>query len=188
MPDRLAVAREPRRPVRQVALVLLLADREAEIRAVVEAVDALAALRREERHDVVARRDRGDAVADRLDDAGALVAEHRRRVPRRVGAGGGVQVGVADAARGEPDEHLARLRLGELELLDLERRAELLENRGLDVHAAIIVESWPTIRPFRALRYAVPDLAGVVAPPYDVISRRAARRVPRAGARTTSSI
>jgi uncharacterized protein (DUF1015 family) len=29
-----------------------------------------------------------------------------------------------------------------------------------------------TVRPFRALRYAVPDLADVVAPPYDVISER----------------
>jgi uncharacterized protein (DUF1015 family) len=29
-----------------------------------------------------------------------------------------------------------------------------------------------TVRPFRALRYAVPDLADVVAPPYDVISEQ----------------
>ena len=52
---RLAVARQARRAVGQVALVLLLADREAEIRARAQAVDALAALRREERDDVVAR-------------------------------------------------------------------------------------------------------------------------------------
>ena len=56
--DRLAARREPRRAVGQVALVLLLADREAEVRAVAQAVDALAALRREERDDVVAGRDR----------------------------------------------------------------------------------------------------------------------------------
>ena len=54
--DRLAVARQARRAVGQVALVLLLADREAEVRARAQAVDALAALRREERDDVVARR------------------------------------------------------------------------------------------------------------------------------------
>ena len=65
MADRLAVARQARRAVRQVALVLLLADREAEVRAVAAAVDALAALRREERDDVVAGRDERDAVADR---------------------------------------------------------------------------------------------------------------------------
>ena len=56
--DRLAVAREPGRPVGEVALVLLLADRQAEVRPRVEAVDALAALRREERDDVVAGRER----------------------------------------------------------------------------------------------------------------------------------
>ena len=66
-------------------------------------------------------RDERDAVADALDDAGALVAEHAGRVAGRVGAGGGVEVGVADAAGGEPDEHLARLRLGEIDLLDDER-------------------------------------------------------------------
>ena len=65
-------------------------------------MDARAALGREERHDVVAGAD--DAGADPFDDAGALVAEHARRVPGRVGAGGGVEVGVADAARDEPDE------------------------------------------------------------------------------------
>ena len=56
--ERLAVAREPRRAVGQVALVLLLADREAEVRARAAAVDALAALRREQRDDVVAGRER----------------------------------------------------------------------------------------------------------------------------------
>ena len=56
--DRLAAARKARRAVGEVALVLLLADREAEVRPGVEAVDALAALRREERDDVVAGRDR----------------------------------------------------------------------------------------------------------------------------------
>src|SRR4029079_8587798 len=50
VPDRLAVARQARSPVRQKALVLLLPDRQAEVRARVEAVRALAALRREERH------------------------------------------------------------------------------------------------------------------------------------------
>ena len=119
--DRLAVARQPGRPVGQVALALLLADREAEVGPRRAAVDALAALRREERDDVVARGQRRDALADSLDHAGALVPEHRRRVAGRVGAGGRVEVGVADAARDEPDEHLARLRLREVELLHLER-------------------------------------------------------------------
>ena len=99
-----------------------------------QAVDALAALGREERDHVVARLDERHALADRLDDARALVAEHARRVAGRVGARGGVHVGVADAAGGEPDEHLARLRLGELDLLDDERLPELLEHCGADPH------------------------------------------------------
>ncbi len=74
------------------------------------------------------------SVADRLDDARALVAEHRRRVAGRVGAGGRVEVGVADAAGDEPDQHLARAGLGEVELLHDERLPELLEDRGSHLH------------------------------------------------------
>ena len=84
MPHRLAVAREPRRPVGQVAEPLLLPDCHAEIRPRVEAVLALAALGREERDDVVADCQVAHALPDRLDHAGALVAEDRRRVPRGV--------------------------------------------------------------------------------------------------------
>ena len=84
--QRLAVARQARGAVGQVALVLLLADREAQVRARAAAVDALAALRREQRHDVVAGRDERHVLPDALHDAGALVAEHARRVAGRVGA------------------------------------------------------------------------------------------------------
>ena len=108
VPHRLAASREPRRPVRQVALPLHVADCNAAVRASAAAVDALAALGREERDDVVARRDERDARPDALDDAGALVPEHARRVPGRVGARGGVEIGVTHAARGKPHEHLAR--------------------------------------------------------------------------------
>ena len=70
-----------------------------------------------------------------LDDAGALVAEHGGRVAGGVGAAGGVEVGVADAAGGEPDEHLARAGPVELDVLDDERLGELLEHGGADLHA-----------------------------------------------------
>ena len=54
MADRLAAGpRQPHAAIGQVALVLLLADRHAEIGLRAEAVDALAALRREQRHDAV---------------------------------------------------------------------------------------------------------------------------------------
>jgi hypothetical protein len=55
---------------------------------------------------------------------------------------------VTDAARLEPHEHLAGARLGELELLDLERGSELLEHGGADLHA-----DDPTGGKVLALRY-----------------------------------
>jgi hypothetical protein len=124
-----------------VSLVLLLADRQAEVGALVEAVDALPALGREEGDDVVARRQRADLGTDRLDDAGALVPEHGRRVAGGVGAGGGVEVGVADAAGVEADQHLAGPRLGQLDLLHRQRLAELLQNRGAHLHAATLTRT-----------------------------------------------
>ena len=57
MAQRLAVSGEARRPVREVADALLVADGDAAVRARAAAVDALAALGREERDDVVARRE-----------------------------------------------------------------------------------------------------------------------------------
>jgi hypothetical protein len=63
-----------------MALPLFLTDRHAEVRSRRAAVDALAALGRKERDDVVAVRDRRDPLADALDDARALVPEHGRRV------------------------------------------------------------------------------------------------------------
>src|SRR5213078_1869065 len=49
-------------------------------------------------------------------------------------ARGRVEVGVADAARDEADEHLPCLWLGKIELLDLERLAEPLEHGGANLH------------------------------------------------------
>ncbi len=101
-----------------------------------EAVNALAALRREERDDVVADgHERETPSPTRLDDARALVPEHGRRVAGRIGPGGRVEVGVADAAGDEPHEHLAGARLGEVDLLHRERLAELLEHGGAHLHA-----------------------------------------------------
>ena len=159
-----------------MALVLLLADRQAEVRPVAAAVDALAALRGEERHDVIARRERGHVRADALDDAGAFVAEHRRRVAGRIGARCRVEVGVADAAGGEPDEDLARARLREVDLLDDEWLPELLENRCPDAHAQSLAQP----RTLRAVHL------GVILPNYGariVSGRDSACRFGRGGAR-----
>jgi uncharacterized protein (DUF1015 family) len=170
MPDRLASSGEAGRAVGQEALILLFTDREAEVRARITAVNALAALWREERHHVVAGTERLHVPAHPFHDARSLVAEHRRRVARGIGPGRGVEIGVADPAGDEPDEDFACLRLREVDFLHRERSVELLENRCPDAHAPIIVEPMARIRPFEALRYDVPELADVVAPPYDVIS------------------
>ena len=95
----------------------------------------LAALRGEERDDVVAGRDRAHTLADRLDDPSPFVTEHGWRIAGRVGARGRVQIGVADPAGDEADEHLPCPRLGQVELLHLERLAEPLEHGCADLHA-----------------------------------------------------
>ena len=76
-----------------------------------------------------------DVRADRLDHAGALVPEHGRRVAGGVDAGGRVEVGVADAAGHEPDQRPRRC-FGsvQLELLDDQRLAELLQDRRAHPH------------------------------------------------------
>src|SRR5262249_59651082 len=136
---RLAVARQPSRAVGQVAPVLLLADGEAEVRAMVAAVDALTALRREERDDVVTGRELADALANTLDHTRALVAEHRRRVAGRIGARSRIEIGVADAAGGGANKHLSCLRLRQFELLHPERAVEPFEHCPADLHAAILL-------------------------------------------------
>src|SRR4029077_9648221 len=131
---RLAVARQSGGAVGQVTEVLLLTDRQAQVRLRAAAVHALPALGGEQPDDVIADGERVDAVAERLNNAGALVAENRRGVARRVRARRGVHVGVADTTRLETDEHLPRPRRREIDLLDDERIPELLQNCSPNLH------------------------------------------------------
>ena len=138
--DLLAVAPQSGCAVGQIPLVLLVADRQAEVGPIVAAVDALAALRREQGDDVVAGLEQGHAGTDGLDHPGPLVTEHGRRITRGVDAGGGVEVGVADAAGDQAHQRLALLGLGQLELLNRERLPELLQHRRAHSHRAIVCE------------------------------------------------
>ena len=72
--------------------------------------------------DEVAGRDLGDVGADRLDDPRGLVPEEERElvVDRALAV---VEVGVAHAARLHRDPDLARARVGDDDLADLDRRA-----------------------------------------------------------------
>ena len=101
-------------------------------------MDALAALGGEQRDHVVAALYKRDSLPHPLDDAGSLMTEDARRVTGRIGARGRVQVGVANAAGDEANQHLAGPRLRELDLLNNERLAERLEHGSANLHATTI--------------------------------------------------
>jgi hypothetical protein len=117
------------------------ADERADLQAVAlsagQAVAALAAPRPAD-DDLVALLDLRHAVADRGDDARALV-------PEDTGEGEGERsllrdgVGVADPAGHDLDEHLARERLVDLELLDVQGLVVLLQDGGRDLHRSSLL-------------------------------------------------
>ena len=118
MVDGLAVAGEPRRAVDQPARAHRRPGGRAELRQVAQALRAGPQDGAHESATWSPTATRVTPGADRLDDPRPLVAEHGRaaRLGRAVDR---VEVGVADAARGEPHEHLARPGRRKLELLDV---------------------------------------------------------------------
>ena len=114
MVHRLAVAREARRAVEQAARAPCRPTRARTGARARAALVAAAARGHPGEHHAAPGRDTADALADRLDDAGALVPEHRRAARRRR-AVDRVEVGVADAARVQAHAHLARAGRGQLE-------------------------------------------------------------------------
>ena len=115
--------------VDRVAHVLLL---EAERLPAGDAVVADAAGVAEPRHrDAVAEGDLGHARAELDDDADALVAgDERRRGLHGPVAVGGVDVGVAEPGRLDPDAHLTELEAEDRHLLDGQRLAEGVHDGG----------------------------------------------------------
>ena len=69
---------------------------------------------------MVAHRHRGDALADRLDDAAALMAENGREDAFRIGAREGEGIGVANAGGMDAHQHLARLRGRDIDFGDFQ--------------------------------------------------------------------
>ena len=67
--------------------------------------------------DAIADSHLGHAVADRLDDAGAFIADGQRERRRRVEPGSEVDVDVVEPDRRLPDQRLARSRIGDLDRL-----------------------------------------------------------------------
>ena len=119
-------------PVRQAVVVEEPAV-VAEVGLAACAEAALAADREERTDHVVTDREPGDAVADLLDNARALVPADDR-VPDRDVAGTQVVVGVAQPRGGELDEDLAGLRPVQVEFHDLEVLANVPEHRCSCLH------------------------------------------------------
>ena len=69
---------------------------------------------------MVADRNRGHALADRLNHRTAFVAENRREDAFRVGARQRVGVGMAHAGRNHAQQHFAGLGHGDIHFYDLE--------------------------------------------------------------------
>jgi len=97
------------------------------------AVAADAAVRDERQDHVVTGLHARHARPDLLDDPRALVAEHHRQ-PRREIAVRDVDVGVAQARVGVADEDLAFPRPVQVQLLDLDALAGLVDDSGLGLH------------------------------------------------------
>ena len=107
------------------------ADRRgADGRLAAQAVLAGAAELDQEGDHVVAGADVGHVRAHRFDHARRLMARHDDRPPGHRGRVDGVQVAVAEAGADGADQHLARRRLVDGQLDDVER-ARRLQDRGL---------------------------------------------------------
>lgn len=94
---------------------------------------AAGAARRPANDDGVVFRVLADAVTNRDHGAGAFVTEDAGQRERQV-AVAGQAVGVADAGRGQPYQHLAGAGIVEFEGLQGERSVEFLDDRGRNTH------------------------------------------------------
>lgn len=82
---------------------------------------------------MIARREPGHVLADRLHDPCPLVAVNGGVGPIVV-AIAAVQVGLAHATRNDPDQRLVRARIGQLQLFDRERAEFLAHDGDADFH------------------------------------------------------
>jgi hypothetical protein len=132
--DRRAVGTvQPRGAVHQRARQRPVGRRLAQMGPPGGAHAALAAGGHEAEGDPIAGADVGHALPHRLDDAGALVAEHGRPAAVAEVALGQVQIGVAHARRGHPHEHLVVAGRVEQQRLDAQRGALVLQDGGPDL-------------------------------------------------------
>ena len=136
--DGLSSVRHPCCLIRQRTVDDRCVERPAGRGTTATASGARAARRCPGQHDVVARLHERHRVAHRLDGPGALVAEHHRRRALEL-ALHLVEVGAADPDGRHPDDDLVRARLVQVELDDLERLADSVEERGAGLHLSGLV-------------------------------------------------
>ena len=84
---------------------------------------------------MIAGREFGHAGADGLHHAGTFVAVNRG-IGRVVVAVATVQVGLAHAARHDPDQRLVRARIGQFEPIDREGTEFFAHDGGGDFHGS----------------------------------------------------
>ena len=149
--DRLAVVAEARGAVGHQALALGGAHRAAQVGLAGFAEFALAAFGGVQRDHVVADLDRGHALAHRLDDAAAFVAEDRREHALGVGAGQGVGIGMAHAGGDDAHQHFTGLGRRHVHFDDLQRLVggKGHGGTGLDHGRSPEDEKWQKCRPRR---------------------------------------
>src|SRR5205814_1463406 len=94
--------------------------------------------------DMVAGAHCRDVRADRLDDAGAFMAEHDRAVEREAADPvDDMQIAVTDAGRDGAHQHLAAERLVDIDRFDRQRFLHLAEDGGFDLHPRLL--AWQAI-------------------------------------------
>ncbi len=108
-----------------------------------EALGAAAAEAGETRHHVVAGTDPRHLIADGLDDARSLVAEHDAAVEGEPAVSvHHVQVAVADTRRDGPHQNLAAERSVDVDGFDAHRHVRRAADRRPDLHGNA---SWPSL-------------------------------------------
>src|SRR5262245_19417741 len=93
---------EPRASVEQSSAPLVTREGLAQDRLIAVAIEAVSAGRIPRRNNLVTRPDKGDGAADILDRAGSLVTEHDGERISKFTLDH-LEIGVAEAARAEPD-------------------------------------------------------------------------------------
>ena len=91
---------------------------------------------------MIADPQRGDIGADRLDHAGAFMAQHERTIEREAPVAiDHVQVAVADAGGDSAHQHLAAPWLVDLHLLDGQRFVHLAEDGSGHFHNGRLIDT-----------------------------------------------